>query len=300
MSEALERTKRSLDLIPFILEHQGISLDELAKKFNISTETLYEDLNMLFCCGLPGYTPLELIDMNFEDGYVSISNPQELDKPRKLSKTELLRLHLGLELCRKFAPVKIESRIDKLQTQISQLLSQSSPVEIVDSESEVDLKILVEALNVENYLEFDYVSANSDTVTKRKIIPIGITESMSHIYLDGIEPTGTSKTFRTDRIRNLKLGGKHPSISSTNPIVKNPVSWILKISRAAQSFLNENSQIILESHEEAEGYLVTLREVSESWLTSEVFAYGGDISVIDPPSFMARIGALARERLSNS
>ena len=67
MSDALMRTKRSLDLIPFILEHQGITMEELAKKFNVSKDVLFEDLNMLFCCGLPGYTPLELIDMSFDD-----------------------------------------------------------------------------------------------------------------------------------------------------------------------------------------------------------------------------------------
>ena len=134
MSEALERTKRSLDLIPYVLEHQGITLDELAHKFNISTETLYEDLNLLFCCGLPGYTPLELIDLSFDDGYVSVLEPQELDVPRKLSKQELLRLHLGLEICDKYAPKHLKPRIKKLQDQLSKLMTSSAPIEIVMEE----------------------------------------------------------------------------------------------------------------------------------------------------------------------
>ena len=70
----LEQTARLLDLVPFLLSHQGISLNDLAKHFNIETEAMLDDLNTLWMCGLPGYTPLELIDLAFDSGYVTIRN----------------------------------------------------------------------------------------------------------------------------------------------------------------------------------------------------------------------------------
>lgn len=301
MSDALERTKRSLDLIPYILEHQGISLDELAQRFNVSTELLYEDLNMIFCCGLPGYTPLELIDMNLDDGYVSISNPQVLDIPRKLSKQELLRLHLGLQLCEKFSPESTRKRIEKLKSQISNLLKLSSPVEIVTLDNEENLRIVVEAIQKSRFLKFKYVSANSDSKRNREIVPLGISESMKFIYIEGIENgSATSKNFRLDRMSELSLGEQVKIIKQSLEKRIPTKSYKLFVSHKAMSFLAENSAIVVEAHSKADGFEVILREISENWLIGEIFAFGGEIRVLEPKEVMAKVAQIATERLHSS
>ena len=68
----LERTARLLDLVPYINSHQGISLKELADVFHVTQAQMTNDLTTLWMCGLPGYTPLELIDLSFDTGFVSI------------------------------------------------------------------------------------------------------------------------------------------------------------------------------------------------------------------------------------
>ena len=89
MSEnAAERALRLLDLVPFILDNQGISINRLASEFNVSKEEILKDLNLLFVCGLPGYTPLELIDISFEDEVVYLRDPQNLSQPRNLTISE--------------------------------------------------------------------------------------------------------------------------------------------------------------------------------------------------------------------
>ena len=41
MSEsALDRTARALDLVPYLLEHQGISISELAQVFGVSEKQI--------------------------------------------------------------------------------------------------------------------------------------------------------------------------------------------------------------------------------------------------------------------
>ena len=67
----LARTARLLDLVPYLTTHQGIAISELAKTFNATVKEITDDLNTLWMCGLPGYTPLELIDLEFESGFVS-------------------------------------------------------------------------------------------------------------------------------------------------------------------------------------------------------------------------------------
>lgn len=70
----------------------------MAKQFSVSEKQIENDLQLIFMCGLPGYTPYELIDLIFEDGVVSIIDPQVLDKPRRFTKSELVVIALGLQL----------------------------------------------------------------------------------------------------------------------------------------------------------------------------------------------------------
>ena len=58
ISTPVEKAARLLDLVPFISSHQGIALVDLASQFGISESELISDLNTLWMCGLPGYTPL--------------------------------------------------------------------------------------------------------------------------------------------------------------------------------------------------------------------------------------------------
>jgi proteasome accessory factor C len=87
-----------MDLIPYILENPGESISSLASKFSVSEDQIEKDLQLIFMCGLPGYTPYELIDIVFEDGIVSVIDPQVLDKPRRFNKTELIVIALGLQI----------------------------------------------------------------------------------------------------------------------------------------------------------------------------------------------------------
>ena len=75
-SAPLERTARLLDLVPYINSHQGIALKDLAAVFDVSNAQMINDLTTLWMCGLPGYTPLELMELDFESGYVNISTRQ--------------------------------------------------------------------------------------------------------------------------------------------------------------------------------------------------------------------------------
>ena len=95
---AAVRALRSMDLIPYVLENPGVSIAELSARFSVTQAQIESDLQLVFMCGLPGYTPYELIDVAFEDGVVSIIDPQVLDKPRKFSSNVIVVIALGLKI----------------------------------------------------------------------------------------------------------------------------------------------------------------------------------------------------------
>ena len=57
------RLQRVLALVPWILAHPGVTLAELATRFEVSERELERDLELLPMCGLPPYTADRLIDV---------------------------------------------------------------------------------------------------------------------------------------------------------------------------------------------------------------------------------------------
>ena len=90
------RFARILRMVPFLNSHQGIAIKEACEIFGVNERDLIADLNLLWVCGLPGYSHLELIDVQFDGGYISISNADSIAKPRKLTFEESSALIVAL------------------------------------------------------------------------------------------------------------------------------------------------------------------------------------------------------------
>ena len=96
-STPTEKAARMLDLVPYIQARQGIALSELALAFNVSEEELLSDLQALWMCGENRF---DLIDLEFESGFVSIRNAHTLNRVRTFSQQEVVSILLGLDILR--------------------------------------------------------------------------------------------------------------------------------------------------------------------------------------------------------
>ena len=89
---AQARLTRLLALVPWLVAHDGVTIRECAAHFGVTEEVLQEDLWQLVVCGLPGYGPDQLVDIQFwddddavrGDGVIRVVDPQTLDRPMRL------------------------------------------------------------------------------------------------------------------------------------------------------------------------------------------------------------------------
>lgn len=281
---SITRTARALDLIPFLLEHQGISVEELAAEFQVSQIQMMEDLNLLFVCGLPGYTPLELIDMNFEDGFVTVSDPQVLDKPRKLSKPELTTLLVSLEVMKTFAKSAVQKEIADLQVKLQSVLDRKPTIDVVVKES-IDSKLeeILHAIEKGSALDIHYLSAHSDKESWRKIIPNRVYFEGRHAYVESWCITSQGeRVFRLDRILELRLDAKAYVPGVENPDLGKVEEISLFVSNAARIFLEENASIIDATERVSNVYQVSVSAIDQGWLVRTMAGFGPEIAVIQP------------------
>ena len=218
-STPIEKAARLLDLVPYISTHQGVALSELASEFGVSESELLSDLNTLWMCGLPGYTPLELIDLEFESGYVSIRNAEILQKVRLLTKDELVILLVGLDLLIQSIEAKrvdLLSAITSLQVKIKTIIGDIATIEpIVNSSYRATI---LNAIASRKNLQISYHSLIRDELTKREITPIELMVDHGYEVLQAYCHHVTAyRTFRLDSIADISLAGSQQSQTMAPP-----------------------------------------------------------------------------------
>ena len=297
---ALERTARALDLVPYLLEHQGISTTELAKVFGVSEKQINEDLVLIHMCGLPGYTPLELIEMYYEDGFVTVSDPQSLKKPRKMSRSEMTSLLVSLDLMKSLRSDEIAGEIAELQDKLRQNMIFENPIVVVQNVSNQEfLHVLERAIAKSGAVKIVYLSGVKDERSEREVFPLSIYLSNGVNYLNAwCQTSKADRTFRLDRILSCEpLSGIEliEKFSGTKSEIETGLIR-LKVARAARNFVEENRTIVsqTEGSESEEEILVTLNPIDTEWLIRSVLGYGGLIEVVEPEALVEKIKNRAR------
>ena len=295
ISAPLERTARLLDLVPYINSHQGISLKELAQVFNVSQPQMTNDLTTLWMCGLPGYTPLELMDLDFESGFVTIHNAETLSKPRSISFDEGVALVLGLDLLRSAISADrtdLLAKIDELSRRLSDLINLPSALSAASDVNQDVSAAILEAIRNRSGLEIVYHSLYRDETSTRTILPIEIVERDSQRYLSSFCHTSSDfRQFRIDRIQSAKMqtvAQEIPKISNQAAGHTSTIKVLTPTREIAERFkhneLSVNSEFNFESF-------------SLQWIERSIMASGGSVSLLAPAEIRKSISVMAQSML---
>jgi len=293
----LARTARLLDLVPYLTTHQGIAISELAKTFNTTVKEITDDLNTLWMCGLPGYTPLELIDLEFESGFVSIRNAETLAAPRALDRAEALSIYMGLDLLSAElggSNGSLVTEITNLQEQLRSQLISAPQVQIEASLASELRALILRAIRRRGWLEITYHSAANDQVTKRQVAPYELSQSGSHEYLQGYcDNAKAIRNFRADRIVAVSEIADQLWPSNQLAASDEAIKYEVKVHAASRQVLEVLPQI------SANSATATIQGYSAPWISRAILSLAGQVEAIAPTQIRAAVHARAMAALEN-
>lgn len=293
----LARTARLLDLVPYLTTHQGIAITELARTFNTTVKEITDDLNTLWMCGLPGYTPLELIDLEFESGFVSIRNAETLAAPRALDRAEALSIYMGLDLLAaelSGSSVSLAAEIENLQEQLRSQLISAPQVQIEASLRSEFRALILRTIRRRGWLEITYHSAANDLVTKRQVAPYELSQSGSHEYLQGYcDSAKAIRNFRADRI--VEIAEIADQLWPSNQIAadQEAIEYEVRIHAASRQVREVLPQL------SADSATATIQGFSASWISRAILSLGGQVEATGPSEIRAAVRARAKAALEN-
>ena len=299
VENAALRAIRLLDLVPYIVAHPGISITELAKEFSISRDEVLKDLNLLFLCGLPGYTPLELIDISFDEESVVIRDPQNLAAPRNLNESEALIARIALAALEESTPRTATAypQIVALREKIAKAFSSSIPASAITftlDKERATLEAIEGAIKQELDLEITYNNVTKDSSSRRSITPISIiAEDKRTLVSAYCHSARALRTFNLAQVSEVSTKARLARTDLERLEDSRGSSAEVIIKSEDSSFLSENASSLKELSKSC--YQIDIFQ--PEWIVRSVLAGADSIELAKPLELRAEIAERANRAL---
>jgi proteasome accessory factor C len=294
--------QRILALVPWIVAHPGTPKHEIAQRFGIAPDQLDEDLDLVLMIGVPPYSPGNYLDVEDDDGRITIRHGDDFRRPLQLTPAEGLALLAAgralLAVPGSDADGPLATALDKLQHALE------LPGLVVDVSEPTRLAEVRDAVANHDRIEIDYWSAGRDDHSTRSIDPEVVFFAGGEWYVGAYcHLARDERMFRVDRIRDVRSTGETFEPGATDfatgdvfsPSADDPrVTIRLKPEAAwvAEAYPAESVT------ERADGSLEVVLAVSEpAWLDRLLVRLGPDARVTAPKALRTAAAEAAQRIL---
>jgi proteasome accessory factor C len=310
---AATRLSRLLALVPWLVAHDGVTLDEAATHFGVTVEQLQEDLYLLIVSGRPGHQHGDLVDIQFwdDDRRIHVLDPQTLTRPLRLSPDEAASLLVALRVLAQVPGPHdrgaLASVTHKLEQAAGEALLAADRVRVDVAADQVAPGVsdaITAGLAQERALRLAYVSATGEP-SDRVVDPMRVLALDGRSYLEAwCRLAEAVRTFRLDRIESVEVLDEVAAV----PVDAAPVDLGAGILRPEGEpvtlELDPEVAWIAEEHPvdsvaELDGgrLQVVLPVADERWLVALLLRSGSAVRVVDRPEVTERVRATAQEAL---
>jgi proteasome accessory factor C len=306
------RLTRLLELVPWLLARPGISLQETAAHFGVSTNQLVSDLDLLICSG-PGQFHGELLDIWYDgEGGITVQDPLSLTRPLRLTGEEAAALLAGLRLLAQVPGGQDRQTVARVTASLEAAAGSAAGAVAaldvaVDRPLDPEVVATVErALAQGQVLTLRYAGAARDTETERDVVPDALLWLDGRPYLSAwCRSAGAMRTFRLDRVRSARLLPEHASVpaDAVGPDLGSgalrPQGPPLTIDLAPEARWVADEYPVESVRPRPDGGIRVVLAVADTrWVVRLLLRLGGLASVVAPPEIAAAVAQEARQALA--
>jgi proteasome accessory factor C len=201
-----DRLARVLAMVIWLSKVKECTIEELSQRFKSTQDIIMRDLSLLSLCGLPPYSPDELIEIQFEDNWVSANYLRGLDRVVYLTRDEILVLVLKLKVLHSLSEPEEAECYGKLIEKLMKTLGLNSADFSFNVPRPAYLGLIEQALKQSKSVEILYNSVSEDRETKQRIFPLELDVRSQKWYLNAYSfAVSNRRRYRVDRIISAEL-----------------------------------------------------------------------------------------------
>jgi proteasome accessory factor C len=311
-AQASARAALMLQLVPYLVAKEEVSIAEAAEDFDVSREQMRTMVRQLTMIGRPGdagywQMPNDLFDIDWElldeQDIIVITNTVALERAPKLTAREAAALLAGLQLARSLPGVGSSEVVTGLLAKLAKGAA-SVPAEVIVVPPPVDaVRVAVDdALRSGVALSFTYKAPDA-AATTRTVDPVKVHIANGEWYLQGwCHLRQAMRTFHLDRVSELELtdiaithgDDSVPALFSPG---ENDIEVRVRFADDVAPLLGDYlDRAMLESTDGVT--TATLRVADEHSLKRLAARRGGAVEIVSPPAARAAAAAWAEAGLA--
>ena len=310
MNPTLARLQRLLVMVPWLLDHPGVHVEEVAERFDVAPGDVLDDLDVLGYCGLPGYGGGDLIEVSISGDRVAVRMAEFFARPLALSVREGLALLMAARASRDSGILAeghgpLESAIDKLTDHLGGPAGLPVVLDIDAGGSDL-LRRLMPAVADQRVVRITYRSASKEETTVREVEPWALRSTGGAWYLQGYcRMAEDARAFRLDRIRDLEVSDERapdPPDEPPRPPVYEPTDAdpVVVIDVGPESAWITDHVVLSDREQLADGRLrLTFRAATLEWAASLLVRLGATATVVTPDALRDVVRARVEDVLVN-
>ena len=284
MLSAYQVNNRLFEIIYILIQKKKVTAKELANRFEVSTRTIYRDIEILSRANIPIYAS------KGKDGGIGILDEYILNKSI-LSEDEQNQILFALQGMKKVRGADEKDILQKLSTLFNKEINDWIKIDFStwgkDNTQEEKFEMIKSAILNKNQLEFVYYNSNGEK-SKRIVEPLQIWFKNNSWYLISYcKLKNDYRTFKIARIKEINILQEHferelPKKKKEERCNFKSISLTLEISkemayRVYDEF--ENEEIITKD----EGnFLVTVEYPENEWVYSYILSFGEYAKILKP------------------
>lgn len=297
-----DRLRRLLLIVPYVIQRESVSVQELCERFEVSKQQLISDLHLLFVCGRPSYGPGDLIEADISGNEVIIRTADYFSRPLRLTPSEGLLLYCGAKAMAAAGVAQdlMERVVKRLEEALGPEALQRVDVEL---EATPELSTIQTAIANSKRLHLIYHSPYKDETTTRDVDPYGLFASNGHWYLIGwCHVAVAERVFRVDRIRSLEVLEESASVADHLDLDSYQALYVpregdtrvtLELAPGAAAWVAEYYPLESQSPLRNGWVRVRLSAGGTAWLERLVLRLGSQARVVEPEQLKRSVADMA-------
>ncbi|MCU1488746.1 MAG: pafC [Acidimicrobiaceae bacterium] len=306
MSEALDagqRLHRLLAVLAYLAQVGEATIADLAERFAMDEATLVAELELAACCGLPPYTPDQLLELVVDDERVAAFGLEALRRPPRLTPEEGLAVAAA---ARALLAVPGADAAGPLASGLAKLEGVLGEDRLrVDVDVSLEAALLARAANEHEAVEIDYLGAFRGAESTRVVEPHAVVTREGRSYLDAwCRLARDWRRFALDRISAARPLGETFAARQLPEELEAPGAFTgggrtLEVELSLPEDRVHLVQPFALGAPERRGddAVVRLAVADERWLGLLLLRLGPEAKVLSPPGLVAARRVVARRAL---
>lgn len=301
--DAGERLRRLLTVLAYLARAGSMPIAALAERFSMDERTLVGELELAACCGLPPYTPDQLLELVVDDENVVAHGLEALRRPPRLTPDEGFAVAAAARAMLAVPGAEPDGPLASALAKLESALGEDRLQVVLDAPEH--LGVLRRAASDREVVEIGYLGAQPGATTRR-VEPHSVIALEGRFYLDAYcRLAGGWRRFQLDRVSAVsptgerfirrpmpeELGGARAFAGGAGARIA-----LVAVPEGLRALVDHVSLGPLERHTDGRT-VVSVRVGDERWLGRLLLGLGPGAEVLFPPELVGARANVARSAL---